>query len=120
MTIKGKCYCGATTFEVSVTPESVTSCTCSFCAKTGALWAYFTPDQVRFTRLEHDGLFAPRVNRHHFCTICGMTTFGESPEWSLDGTADFSRPKIGINARLFEDFDLGSIRHDSIDGRNLW
>ena len=78
MTIKGKCYCGATEFEIEAAPESVTSCTCSFCSRTGALWAYYTPAEVRFTRLEHDTLFAPNLNRHHFCSVCGMTTFGES------------------------------------------
>ena len=39
MTIVGKCHCGATQFEIEAAPESVTSCTCSFCSKTGALWA---------------------------------------------------------------------------------
>lgn len=121
MTIKGKCYCGATQFEIEVAPESVTACTCSFCSKTGALWAYYRPDQVRFTRLEQDGLFAPRLNKHHFCAVCGMTTYGESPSWNLENkTPDFSRMQVAINARLLEDFDLEAVRHDTIDGRNLW
>ena len=121
MTIRGKCYCGATAFELDAAPETVTSCTCSFCSKTGALWAYYTPEQVRFTRLEHDSLFAPRLNRHHFCAVCGMTTFGESPTWDLaTRTPYFSRTQIGINARLLEDFDLDAVEHRTIDGRNLW
>jgi hypothetical protein len=121
MTITGKCYCGGTRFELEAAPESVTSCTCSFCSKTGALWAYFTPDQVRFTALDSDALFAPRVTRHHFCAVCGMTTFGESPSWDLaTKQPDFSKMKIAINARLLEDFDLSAVRHQTIDGRNLW
>jgi hypothetical protein len=121
MAITGKCYCGATTFEIEALPESVTSCTCSFCAKTGALWAYFSPEQVRFLQHDHDQLFAPRLNRHHFCSVCGMTTYGESPSWDLaTHQPDFSRPKLGINARLLEDVDLAAIPHKTIDGRNLW
>jgi hypothetical protein len=121
MTIKGKCYCGATEFELDAAPESVTACTCSYCSKTGALWAYFTPEQVRFTRLEHDALFAPRANRHHFCSVCGMTTHTESPTWDLaTKAADFSRMRISVNARLLEAFDLAGVEHKTIDGRNLW
>jgi hypothetical protein len=121
MAIKGRCYCGATEFEIDAAPESVTFCTCSFCSKTGALWAYYRPDQVRFTRLEHDGLYAPRLNKHHFCPVCGMTTYGESPSWDLETKLpDFSRMTVAINARLLEDFDLDTVEHKTIDGRNLW
>jgi len=121
MTIKGKCYCGATAFEIETAPTSVTSCTCSFCSKSGALWAYFSPEQVKFTAQQHDGVFAPRLNRHHFCTVCGMTTFGESPSWDLaTRQPDFSKPKVAINARLLDDFDLATVEHKTIDGRNLW
>jgi len=121
MTIKGRCYCGATAFEIETAPESVTFCTCSFCSRTGALWAYYTPAEVRFTRLEHDALFAPQLNRHHFCSVCGMTTFGESPSWDLETKQpDFTKPKLAINARLLDDFDLADVRHETIDGRNLW
>jgi len=121
MAIKGRCYCGATEFVIEAAPESVTSCTCSFCSKTGALWAYFQPEQVRFISREPDGLFAPRVNKHHFCPVCGMTTWGESPSWDLETKLpDFSRPTIAINARLLEDFDLDAVEHKTIDGRNLW
>ena len=120
MTIKGRCHCGATQFEIAAVPSSVTACTCTFCAKTGALWAYYSPGDVRFTANTPDGLYAPNLNRHHFCPVCGCTTFGESPTWSLDGTADFSRPRLAINARLLDDVDLAAIRLETIDGRNLW
>jgi len=41
MPLKGSCHCGATQFEVREPPSSVTSCNCSFCAKRGALHAYY-------------------------------------------------------------------------------
>jgi len=40
MTVKGSCHCGATQFTVTKRPATVTRCTCSFCSKRGALWAY--------------------------------------------------------------------------------
>jgi len=40
MTVKGSSHCGATQFTVTKRPETVTRCTCSFCTKRGALWAY--------------------------------------------------------------------------------
>ena len=49
MPIKGSCHCGQTQFEVSEAPAGVTRCTCSLCAKRGALWAYYTPAQFRLT-----------------------------------------------------------------------
>jgi hypothetical protein len=47
--IKGSRHCGNTKFEVSEQPSSVNRCTCSLCAKRGALWAYYTPAQFRLT-----------------------------------------------------------------------
>ncbi len=40
MTVQGSCHCGATQFTVAKRPATVTRCTCSFCSKRGALWAY--------------------------------------------------------------------------------
>ena len=119
MTIKGSCHCGATRFEIEAAPASVTACTCSFRAKTGALWAYNKPGEVRCA-VGSDAVYAPNVNRHHFCPVCGIPTFGESPTWSLDGTADFSKPKLAINARLLDDFPLETVSLETIDGKNLW
>lgn len=120
MTIKGSCYCGATRFELDRAPESVTACTCSYCSRTGALWAYFTPDEVRITSTS-DAIFSPRVNQHHFCPVCGIPTYGVSPTWDLaTHEPDFAHPRIGLNARLLEDFDLAGVEHKIIDGRNLW
>lgn len=48
MTIKGSCHCGKTSFEIyGDVPEQLTHCTCSFCSKRGALYAYYQPDQFR-------------------------------------------------------------------------
>jgi hypothetical protein len=40
MSVNGSCHCRATQFTVAKRPATVTRCTCSFCTKRGALWAY--------------------------------------------------------------------------------
>ncbi|MDP1600601.1 GFA family protein [Phenylobacterium sp.] len=122
MTLKGSCHCGATQFEVTEAPASVTSCNCSYCSKRGALWAYYTPDQFtlttardRVSTYQWGGYFG----QHHFCGICGCTTYGESPSW-VDYKPDYANPKIGVNARLFNDFDLATVPVEHVDGKNEW
>jgi hypothetical protein len=50
---------------------------------------------------------------------CGCGTFTETPDWS-SGEPNFDDPRISVNARLFDDFDLGTVEVVVIDGRNLW
>ncbi|HKD68145.1 MAG TPA: GFA family protein [Candidatus Binataceae bacterium] len=120
MIIKGSCHCGATQFEVTEAPASVTRCTCSLCSKRGALWAYYKPDQFRVTTSrEQVGTYQWRTKtvQHHFCLTCGCGTYSESPDWST-GKADFDNPRIGVNARLLDDFDIEAV--SVVDGKNMW
>jgi hypothetical protein len=57
--------------------------------------------------------------QHHHCAICGCGTYTESPSW-VEGQPDFANPRISINARLLDDFDLDAVPVEVIDGRNLW
>ena len=120
--IKGSCHCGKTQFEVSEAPADVTRCTCSLCSKRGALWAYYTPAQFRLTSPAENVatyLWGSRTVKHHFCANCGCGTYSESPDWST-GKPDFDNPKVGVNARLFDEFDLDAVPVTIIDGKNLW
>jgi len=122
MAIKGSCHCKATAFEVSAAPENVTQCTCSFCSKRGALWAYYTPSQFTLTTPQANlstYRWGSKTIKHHFCAVCGCGTYTETPDWST-GKPDFDNPKISVNARLFDDFDLGAVEVVVIDGKNLW
>jgi hypothetical protein len=121
MAIKGSCHCKATTFEVSHAPANVTHCTCSFCSKRGALWAYYQPADVTIGKDEARALYqwGSKTVKHNFCAVCGCTTYTETPDWST-GKPDFDNPKISINARLFDDFDLDKVEVVVIDGKNLW
>jgi hypothetical protein len=120
--IKGSCHCGNTQFELSEAPAGVTRCTCSFCAKRGALWAYYTPAQFRLISPPEKVatyLWNSRTVKHHFCADCGCGTYSEAPDWST-GKPDFDNPKVGVNARLLDDFDLDAVPVTVIDGKNLW
>jgi hypothetical protein len=122
MTIRGSCHCGGTAFEVSAAPENVTRCTCSFCSKRGSLWAYYTPSQFTLATPETSistYRWGSKTVKHHFCGICGCGTFTETPDWST-GEPDFDNPKVSVNARLFDDFDLDAVEVVVIDGKNLW
>jgi hypothetical protein len=59
------------------------------------------------------------IGQYHHCAICGCATYSESPDFST-GVPDFDHPKISINARLLDDFDLGAVPVVIIDGKNLW
>jgi hypothetical protein len=122
MGLKGSCHCGATRFEVASIPDTVTRCTCSICSKRGALWAYYTPAQFKLeTPREAMATYKWRTHSvsHNFCPTCGCTTFTESPDWSK-GEPDFDNPRIAVNARIFDDFDLDGVPVVVIDGKNLW
>ncbi len=121
MAIRGSCHCKATQFEVAFAPETVTACTCSICSKRGGLWAYYSPGDV--TILSDSGRatyrWGSKIGKHNFCQVCGCTTYCESPDFST-GEPDYDNPKLSINARLFDDFDLDSVPVKVIDGKNLW
>lgn len=122
MSLKGSCHCGATQFELEAAPESLTRCTCTLCSKRGALWAYYPPAQFRLlTAPERMATYRwqTKTVKHHFCPTCGCGTFSESPDWS-SGQADFSNPRIAVNAHLLDEFDPYAVPLTVIDGRNLW
>ncbi len=122
MPIKASCHCRATQFEVETAPVSVTSCNCSFCSKRGGLWAYYTPDQFKLTTARDRvctyqwGHF---IGQHHHCAICGCGTYSEFPSFDT-GAPDFARPRISVNARLFDDFDLAAVPVEHVDGKTGW
>lgn len=121
-TIRGKCHCGATQFEVSGVPADVTRCSCTFCAKRGGLWAYYEPAQFRLLAGQ-DSVVAystnPEMHKHYHCGRCGCSAYSDTPAWVSVDAPPVGR-RISVNARLFEDFDLDAVPVRFIDGRNLW
>jgi hypothetical protein len=124
MTIKGSCHCGRISFEIDGDiPDRLTRCTCSFCSKRGALYAHYQPEQCQVSvSAESDGIYRwnTKLVEHHFCSNCGIPTFSDSPAFEGDGSWDKKTRRIGVNARLFDDFDAASAPISVIDGKNLW
>lgn len=124
MPITGSCHCGQTSFRIDVDlPEQLTRCTCTFCSKRGALWAYAAPAQFALKAPPGcDAVYRWQTKQvaHHFCPMCGCTTYTDSPAFQPDGTWDGSTRRIGANARLFDDFDAATAPVQVIDGRHLW
>jgi len=124
MAITGRCHCGKTEFRIDAKmPTQLTRCTCSFCSKRGALLTYCEPDQFHPTVLPADDAvyrWQTKLVAHHFCVHCGCATFSDSPAFEPDGKWDGSTRRIGVNARLLDDFDAELVQIVVIDGKHLW
>ena len=124
MTITGSCHCGKSAFRIhGQVPEQLTWCTCSFCSKRGVLWAYYQPAQFQLTSLAADDAtyrWNTKLVKHHFCPVCGCGTYTDSPAFEPDGSWDKTTRRIGVNARLFDNFVAAEAPVVVIDGKNLW
>lgn len=118
MSIQARCHCGATQFSVATAPTELTRCTCTFCAKRGALWAYYPPEQFTLAQSEASVAYGKYV-KHHHCGTCGCGTYSDTFEWDLE-TKQPKGQRVAVNARLFEDFDYEALPVTVIDGKNLW
>lgn len=120
MALIATCHCGSVRISVPTPPVSVTACNCTFCSKRGALWAYYPPSEVTLEREDAEAVYAPSVvNKHHFCAVCGCTTYSLTPDWST-GEAQEGVMRLAVNARLFDDFDLPAVPVEQLDGRSGW
>ena len=108
ITLDGACHCGAIRFTVAL-PDGLASarrCTCSLCAKRGAVAV--TGDLQSFRLLRGAAQLATyrfntNVAEHHFCTLCGIYTHHRrrsNPDElginvaCLDGLSPFDFPEI--------------------------
>lgn len=125
-TVIASCHCGGTRIELPRAPEHATQCTCTFCTKSGGLWAYYDVDGPRILSDTHGAVYSPNspLHAHHFCARCGCTTYGTSPAYTLESAETGVVPeqqKFAINVKLLDDYDLyRRLPVDEIDGRNLW
>jgi hypothetical protein len=109
------CHCGAVHITVDVAPETVTSCNCSICRRTGALLAYYSPRQVRFTPSPPPTdtyMCGDNSMVFHRCKTCGCHT-----HWlSVDPAYD----RMGVNMRLADPEVLAKVRIRPFDGADTW
>lgn len=133
MTLKATCHCGDTQITLPRQPDTAKSCNCSFCERTGAIWAYFPVDEIAVQATDEKTYSASGgMNLHHFCGRCGMQTWGDSPDWASAYNADGTpRPGFeagtvpearmaGVNLRLIDDLDWSQVAVEKLDGRASW
>ena len=124
MSITGSCHYGKTAFRVDIEiPAQLTRCTCSFCAKRGALLAYCEAERFHpAVQSADDAVYRWQTRQvaHHFCAHCGCATFSDSPDFNPDGKWDGITRRISVNARLFDGFDAALAAVVVVDGKHLW
>ena len=133
MTLTASCHCGAVRIALPGHPTHGSECNCSYCARTGAVWAYYAPGEMTFLSRQGERMYStnPDMHQHYFCGNCGMQTWGESPDWSSlyndDGTPKGDDPnaiptlrKQAVNLKLVDDLDWSRIEVARLDGRNIW
>ena len=123
MSLTGQCHCGRNTFTIAdELPAKLTRCTCTFCSKCGHLYAYYQPEQFKVTQDDSDAIYRwqTKMVAHHFCSACGNGIYSDSPAFEPDGKWDGKTRRIGVNARLLDDFEAADWPVTVIDGKNLW
>jgi hypothetical protein len=109
MSLKASCHCGAVTLDVPELPTDVAACNCSLCRRTGWLGAYYPDDAVRVAGETVPYIWGDCMIGIHHCPTCGCLT-----HWKTLGE-DFG--KMGINARLLEDFAISAAGGVTIGGQ---
>jgi hypothetical protein len=96
------------------------------------VWAYYKPGELKFLSQEGEATYAPSgMNLHHFCSNCGMQTWGDTPNWASlynnDGTpkdgdagAMPTEQTFAVNLRLVDDLDWEAVTIEAVDGRASW
>ena len=106
------CHCGRVTIRLPRTPDSVTQCNCSLCAKTGFRGVYFSSDELEIAGEFHsyvrDDLKQPYLATHR-CAHCGIVT-----HWTP--LTDPPHERMGINARLLAQEALKDVPVQDVDG----
>ncbi len=114
-TYSGSCHCGAVKFNVTGNFDGGMTCNCSICRRAGYVLA-FVPS-VKFELLSGqdtltDYQFGKKHLHHPFCARCGVRVFSY-------GTGPDGSEMHAVNLRCLENFDLGSIKVQEFDGKNI-
>ena len=133
MPLIATCHCGSTKIELPHPPVHAKECNCTYCSRTGAVWGYYEPGEMKFLSQDGDKVYSASdgMNLHHFCGNCGMQTWGDSPDWAsmynTDGTSKSgdqnalpTERTYAVNLRLVDDLDWSGFSVEKIDGRNSW
>jgi hypothetical protein len=112
--MRGSCHCGAVRIETPRPPDWLGSCNCSICRRTGILWAYYRPDEVKIEAADDATVpyvWGDRMLELHHCGACGCITHWQPLFPDPD--------KMGVNALLLDGFDAASVETRKIDGASF-
>ena len=114
--IRGSCHCGAVRFAYPGRPEWLNRCNCSYCRRSGALWAYAETQQITLD-------FEPGATIRYIwgdktlafvtCRTCGCTTHWES----LDPQR---HPRMAVNCAMCDPKDIEGLPIRRFDGADTW
>ena len=109
MAVKGSCHCGAVKIAVPGAPEWVARCNCSICRRSGALMAYYRPEEVEVQGETATYITGDRFIRFHFCRTCHCHTHWSPNPEALAGdlpqeVRDVLAVRRGVNARLLDGY----------------
>ena len=111
----GGCHCGRVRYEVKTALETVISCNCSICQKTGMILTFVPAQDFTLVSGESeltDYQFNKKVIHHLFCSNCGVRSYGR-------GMGPGGREMVAINVRCLDNIDLASITPMPFDGKSL-
>ena len=117
MSVEASCHCGAVRLVVPHAPETVTSCTCTYCHAMGHLCAYYSEADVQLPAkgLTHTYMHGDKGIVFHRCVQCGGQT-----HWVGADPAQSGSDRMAINARLLPRSLLAAARVRRFDGLDTW
>lgn len=114
--LHGSCHCGAVRLTLPSAPQKATSCNCSLCRRSGAIWAYYEFGTVFIEgppESTEEYIWGDRTLRNLRCKTCGIATHREP----LDPAPG---ARHGVNLRNFEPKLLESVVVRRFDGADTW
>jgi hypothetical protein len=111
------CHCGRIRVGTAKRPDYIHECNCTLCRKTGALWGYFHPSEVRVEGAAEGYCREDKADpaaQIRFCPRCGSTTHFILTESAV---AKHGNVVMGVNMRLADESELTGIELRYPDGR---
>ena len=115
MNYQGSCHCGKIAYEVEGELKEVMECNCSICSRKGYLHWFLPRDKMKLKTPESalsTYTFNKHVIKHHFCAVCGVSTFGMAKDKS-------GKDMAAVNVRCLEGVDLAALKRKPFDGKSL-